>query len=196
MVTDDWLSSAALTDKQRAALAFTDDVLSNTAGAQRWLTDELGFDDVARQEVTVGLGLFHGFSKALIALGCEPPPGSMDTTELPTPDAKTPCGSLADGMASLHHAVDAEVEVALMESGRNRLRALLGLAVDSGVPDRQLTGRQSASDIAELFVIDIHSVTHANVAALVGDIGEAATVAYFIGLAAADAQARTERAAI
>ncbi|MEL6893587.1 MAG: hypothetical protein AAFP84_18490 [Actinomycetota bacterium] len=36
-------------------------------------------------ELGVGLALFHGFSKVLIALGCEP--DEMVVTELPTPGA-------------------------------------------------------------------------------------------------------------
>jgi hypothetical protein len=200
-VTDAWADSSALSDKQRAALAFTDDVLSNTAGAQRWLSSELGFDDQAREELIVGLGLFHGFSKALIALGCEPAPGAMDVTELPTPNANVPWGSLRDGMVSLHDAVNQEVDVALMEVGRSHLRTSLGLAARPSAAHANemasaVVGAQPAIEIADLFVIDIHSVTDEQVAALVADVGEAGAVAYFVGLAAADAQARMERSAL
>jgi hypothetical protein len=41
------------------------------------------FDAAQRTEIGIGLALFHGFSKVLIALGCEP--AEMDTTILPTP---------------------------------------------------------------------------------------------------------------
>lgn len=44
---------------------------------------EAVFDAGERTEVGIGLALFHGFSKALIALGCEP--DEMDTTVLATP---------------------------------------------------------------------------------------------------------------
>ncbi len=43
------------------------------------------FDADQQTEIGVGLALFHGFSKVLIALGCEPT--EMDTIELPTPGA-------------------------------------------------------------------------------------------------------------
>jgi hypothetical protein len=43
------------------------------------------FDPVQQTELGVGLALFHGLSKVLIALGCEPE--EMATTELPTPGA-------------------------------------------------------------------------------------------------------------
>ncbi len=41
------------------------------------------FGPAEQTEVGVGLALFHGFSKVLIALGCEPE--EMAVTELPTP---------------------------------------------------------------------------------------------------------------
>jgi hypothetical protein len=44
---------------------------------------EAEFDDAQREELGIGLALFHGFSKVLIALGCEPE--EMDTTILTTP---------------------------------------------------------------------------------------------------------------
>lgn len=43
------------------------------------------FDAADQTELGVGLALFHGLSKVLIALGCEPE--EMATTELPTPGA-------------------------------------------------------------------------------------------------------------
>jgi hypothetical protein len=42
------------------------------------------FRDEELVELGIGLALFHGFSKMLIALGLEPE--EMDTTVLPTPD--------------------------------------------------------------------------------------------------------------
>ena len=41
------------------------------------------FDADQRTEIGIGLALFHGFSKVLIALGCEPT--EMETTILRTP---------------------------------------------------------------------------------------------------------------
>ncbi|WP_154723519.1 hypothetical protein [Ilumatobacter coccineus] len=46
---------------------------------------EAEFTPEQQTEIGVGLALFHGFSKVLIALGCEP--SEMDTVELPTPGA-------------------------------------------------------------------------------------------------------------
>ena len=44
---------------------------------------ESEFSPEQQTEIGVGLALFHGFSKVLIALGCEPE--EMADTELPTP---------------------------------------------------------------------------------------------------------------
>lgn len=44
------------------------------------------FSASEQDELGVGLSLFHGFSKVLIALGCEP--DEMAVTELPTPGAR------------------------------------------------------------------------------------------------------------
>ena len=47
-----------------------------------------GFSTPELVELGIGLALFHGFSKMLIALGLEPE--QMDTTVLPTPGSKKP----------------------------------------------------------------------------------------------------------
>jgi alkylhydroperoxidase family enzyme len=44
------------------------------------------FSDAELVELGIGLALFHGFSKMLIALGLEPE--NMDTTVLPTPGSQ------------------------------------------------------------------------------------------------------------
>lgn len=71
--------------RQKAALAFADAYLAADGpmdDAARAMFDG-EFDAVEQTELGVGLALFHGFSKVLIALGCEPE--EMDTIELPTP---------------------------------------------------------------------------------------------------------------
>lgn len=84
---DDGWSSSSLSSRQKAALGLADAFL-HASGAMT--DDEVAaldaeFDDAQQTEIGVGLILFHGLSKALIALGCEP--GEMDLTELPTPGA-------------------------------------------------------------------------------------------------------------
>ncbi len=84
LVDDDW-SSSDLSARQRAALGFTDAYLAadgpmSSEVAERFRAE---FDAAQQVEIGIGLALFHGFSKVLIALGCEP--AEMDTTILPTP---------------------------------------------------------------------------------------------------------------
>lgn len=76
-----------MSDRQKAALGFADAYLA----ADGPMSDAVAtafddqFDAAQQTELGVGLALFHGFSKVLIALGCEP--DEMATTELPTPGA-------------------------------------------------------------------------------------------------------------
>jgi alkylhydroperoxidase family enzyme len=83
-VDDGWATSD-LSARQQAALGFADAYLA-AAGpmadgvAERFRSE---FDTDQRAELGIGLALFHGFSKVLIALGCEP--DEMDTTILRTP---------------------------------------------------------------------------------------------------------------
>ena len=49
-------------------------------------TEKQEFSEPELVELGIGLALFHGFSKMLIALGLEPE--NMDTTILPTPGSQ------------------------------------------------------------------------------------------------------------
>ena len=188
-IADGYGDSTSLSDRQKAALAFTDAFLANDAGSIAHL---VGFTDPERFELAVGLGLFHGFSKVLIALGVEPEPGTMATTEIPTPDTDAPIGSLRGGL----DAIDATIEDAVglgdrdaLDAARRRVCTLLGA---SGVSDGpvQLPG---VSDLAELFVIDVHAITDAQFASVAESLGPAPMVALLIGLAVADCRARLTR---
>lgn len=84
---DDGWDASALSERQKAALGFADAYLAaegpmSSAAATAF---DSQFDPAQQTEIAVGLALFHGFSKVLIALGCEP--SEMDTIELPTPGA-------------------------------------------------------------------------------------------------------------
>ena len=82
---DDGWDAGGLSARQKAALGFTDAYLSTDGpldGSARAAFDE-HFAGDEQTELGVGLALFHGFSKVLIALGCEPE--AMDTTILKTP---------------------------------------------------------------------------------------------------------------
>ena len=82
---DDGWSEAGLSPRQQAALGFADAFLAadGPMPADVAARFEAEFDAAERTEIGIGLALFHGFSKALIALGCEPE--EMETTVLRTP---------------------------------------------------------------------------------------------------------------
>lgn len=76
-----------MSDRQKVALGFADAYLAaeGPMGDAARSAFDAEFDGDQQTELGVGLALFHGFSKVLIALGCEPE--EMDTIELPTPGA-------------------------------------------------------------------------------------------------------------
>lgn len=84
---DDGWDASLLSARQKAALGFADAYLDAegpmSEPAQAAFDAE--FSPEQQTELGVGLALFHGLSKVLIALGCEPE--EMATTELPTPGA-------------------------------------------------------------------------------------------------------------
>ena len=86
-ITDDYADSA-LPDRHKAALAFADAFLDAAgpppAAVQEMIAASLSPAELV--EVGIGLALFHGFSKLLIAVGAEP--ADMQTTILPTPDVR------------------------------------------------------------------------------------------------------------
>jgi AhpD family alkylhydroperoxidase len=82
---DDDYESSALSDRHKTVIAYVDTMLHDPHGltpAQRdALLAELDAGQVV--ELTLGIGLFHGFSKIAVALG---PPPDMPTMVVPTPD--------------------------------------------------------------------------------------------------------------
>ena len=69
-------------------MAFADHFLGATGPVPPDLAEALNAEFTGEQlgELAIGMSLFHGFSKLMIALGCEP--DRMDTIELPTPDVR------------------------------------------------------------------------------------------------------------
>lgn len=82
---DDAHAESDLAPRLKAALAFADAFIGAggppSAEARQALQAEFADDELV--ELAIGLALFHGVSKLLITLGCEPE--QMDLTELPTP---------------------------------------------------------------------------------------------------------------
>lgn len=82
-IDDDWRQSE-LSSRAKAALGFADAYLEERP-LEPALRAQLAaeFDPAEREELGIAMALFHGFSKLLISLGCEPE--EMDTTVLATP---------------------------------------------------------------------------------------------------------------
>ncbi len=82
---DDAYAESALPHRLKLALQFADAFLGAAgpppADVQSALVEEFGEAELV--EMSIGLALFHGVSKMLIALGCEPE--QMDITESRTP---------------------------------------------------------------------------------------------------------------
>ena len=82
---DDAHAESGLAPRLKLALAFADAFIGAGGPPPADLRDALGaeFADDELVELAVGMALFHGVSKLLITLGCEPE--QMELTELPTP---------------------------------------------------------------------------------------------------------------
>lgn len=81
-----------MTPREAAALKLTDAFIGDPNGLDHQTQDELlsHFDDGELAELALGVGLFFGLSKVLVALGLEPE--SMPTTVLPAPGSATSAG--------------------------------------------------------------------------------------------------------
>jgi alkylhydroperoxidase family enzyme len=88
-VDDQWEHST-LSERHKAALVLADAFLAvdgpPSAADQATLHEH--FSDAELVELGIGLALFHGFSKMLIALGLEPE--QMQTTVVATPGSSRP----------------------------------------------------------------------------------------------------------
>jgi AhpD family alkylhydroperoxidase len=85
---DDGYEASDLSARQKAVLRLTDVYLRDPHDVTPDVTDAVSAELTPEEvvESTFALSLFMGFAKVLIALGVEPPPGTMPTTVLPTPD--------------------------------------------------------------------------------------------------------------
>jgi hypothetical protein len=164
------------------------------------------FDAGEWTELALGLGLFHGFSKMLIALGLEP--DQMDTTVLPTPEAGgadvppadfddpviallAPRPDLAAPWQHMARRLDAlpDVDTQLLAVGRRRLAELLGVAELARPPAARADAgdRQNAVvELAELFAIDVRAVDAPHRERLRTMLGEAGLIANIMNLAVYD----------
>jgi alkylhydroperoxidase family enzyme len=86
----DGYETSTLTDRQKAALRWTDAVLNDPgnipADVRAGIEQHLSPPELV--ELTLALALFHGLSRVLISLGLEPE--EMDTTVVATPGTRKP----------------------------------------------------------------------------------------------------------
>jgi AhpD family alkylhydroperoxidase len=84
LITDDF-GSSTLGTRDKAVIRYVDTMLHDPHGMTPELRATLAseLDDGQLLELTLGIGLFHGFSKIAVALG---PPPEMPTMLVPTPD--------------------------------------------------------------------------------------------------------------
>ncbi len=84
-MVDDGFETSELDARHKTALEFADAFLGAAgpppATARVRITEQFSGEEIA--EMGIGLALFHGFSKLLIAVGAEPE--QMDVTMLRTP---------------------------------------------------------------------------------------------------------------
>ena len=115
-ITDDWRKKS-LSREWNVALQLTDCLIQSPEKSIDQLDSDIGelFDVSEITEIALGVALFHGFSKMLIALGREP--DEMETTIIPTP---TPSLERLDKV----FAVDNPMHIALSASQNLRDRWL------------------------------------------------------------------------
>lgn len=83
LITDEYATSD-LEERHKVVLRYVDTMLHHPHGMTDELREALAahFDEGQLAELTLGIGLFHGFSKIAVALG---PPPEMPTMVIPTP---------------------------------------------------------------------------------------------------------------
>lgn len=206
----DGFAASALPARFKTALEFTDHMLVRPGPLDQPLRDQVtaAFDPGELVELALGLGLFHGFSKMLIALGLEPE--EMDTTVVPTPaplsrdaapggldpraDVLAPRPDLRarwEHMASELAAMDALPATAVQAIDR-RAAALLGAPWGTTGGEVSVDDELHAlvTELTELFLIDVRAIEPARVDALRAAVGDAGVVQAVMTMAVSDGIAR------
>jgi len=84
LIDDDYATSS-LGDREKTVIGYVDTMLDDPLGltTEQRAALRAELDEGELVELTLGIGLFHGFSKIAVALG---PPPDMPTMVVPTPD--------------------------------------------------------------------------------------------------------------
>jgi AhpD family alkylhydroperoxidase len=82
---DDGYEASTLSPREKAVIGYVDTMLRDPHGmtAEQRAALDRELDAVELVELSLGIGLFHGFSKIAVALG---PPPDMPVMVVPTPD--------------------------------------------------------------------------------------------------------------
>jgi alkylhydroperoxidase family enzyme len=172
--------NAGLDPSWTAALAFTDHFLISPSPLPGALADHIAehFARLELIELGLGLGLFHGFSKMLMALGFEP--DEMDTTILDTPQ-RVGTNDATPNLADPHVLLLAErldlasrwstmagrlaeldsVPAPIVNAARSRLAELYRVDWAVIAPPTEVDTEllDLAVEIAELFAIDVRAIS-------------------------------------
>lgn len=205
---DEGFDGSDLAPAWKTALSFTDHMLLRPGPLPAELRTQLDddFDEGELVELALGLGLFHGFSKMLIALGLEP--DEMETTVVPTPaplgveerqgdpdpraavldprpDLRRRWEHMARRLASLE-----ALPAPAMQAIDARAATLLGAPWAAEARTTDPLG-VSLVELTELFLVDVRAITADQLSDLQAEVGDAGVVQAVMAMAVSDGIART-----
>ncbi len=178
LIDGNW-DTSLLSEDLLAALKFADHFILTPGPVPDEIRSSLisAFTQKEIAELSIGVALFHGFSKMLIALGREPE--EMDTTVVPTPQFPDSTVSYADLSGTFSHLFtdipdigmrwkileDALFSIGDVPDGalslvKHRMSELLG--VSYLVSEREITPIENSEllrNASERFVFDIRSIS-------------------------------------
>ena len=178
LIDGNW-GDSRLSDDFLAALKFTDHFIL-TPGPVPDEIKSLLFSSFSQKEIaelSIGVALFHGFSKMLIALGREPE--EMDTTIVPTPqfpDSPVTSSEISQNFSHLFTHIPAiGIRWTILEQGllsidavpnsalslvKHRMSEVLGVSYLSNKPDTTpIENSEFIRSVAESFVFDVRSIS-------------------------------------
>tara|TARA_B100000902_G_scaffold387396_1_gene431443 strand:- start:118 stop:741 length:624 start_codon:yes stop_codon:yes gene_type:complete len=206
-LSDDWL----------AALEFTDHFILTPGPISKEMRNSLQtyFSEHEIAELCIGVALFHGFSKMLIALGREPE--EMDTTIVPTPhlpeSSTVESGYVTNDFSHLFtYLPDMESRWAVLEQSllsldalpekvlslsKHRMSQVLGVVHAASEPVGTYTDdEQFIRSVSESFVFDIRSIASSTRERIIESYGSQGLLQLMFGMALYDGIFRMEALSI